>query len=141
MSKQYIQYHKVWKHGNPLLFPRPKAFTSDIPQKQGHAFSAIEERSRVWLIYRDSEESKEYYLAYTFTAVDFELEGEKIILFSEPGKAEVFMPPIALNRKKDSWFAELMSRHGNFGLGFMPLNEDGVCNLEAILASSSTVPR
>lgn len=31
--KQYIQYHKAWERGNPLLFSRPKAFTDDIPQK------------------------------------------------------------------------------------------------------------
>jgi hypothetical protein len=134
--KQYLQYHKAWERGNPLLFSHPKAFTDDIPQKQRHAFDALDTRARVWLIYRESDKSEDYFLAYTFNAKDFELDGGKIVLYGEPGEAEVFIPPVALNRKAHPWFASLLRRHGNFAFGFMPLNDDGIENLEAIRATS-----
>lgn len=87
-------------------------------------------------MYRDSDKSEDYFLAYTFKAVDFELDNGKIILYGEPGKAEIFIPPIALNRRDHPWFASLLKRHGNFAFGFMPLNEDGIHNLEAIRATA-----
>ena len=139
--KQYIQYHKAWERGNPLAFSRPKAFTEDIPSKEGHALSAVENGSRVWLIYRDHPDSKEYFIAYTFKAADFDLDDEKIVVLSKPGEAEVFVPPISLTTKGQPWFAELLKRHGNFAFGFMPLNDDGVAHLEAILASAPIVLR
>jgi hypothetical protein len=139
--KQYIQYHKAWERGNPLAFSRPKAFTDDIQSKQGYALSAVENGSRVWLIYRDSPDSKEYLLAYTFEASDFDLEDEKIIILSHPGEAEVFMPPISLSASSHPWFRELLKRHGNFAFGLMPLNEDGTANLEAIRSTATTVHR
>lgn len=139
--KQYIQYHKAWERGNPLGFTQPKAFTEDIPSKQGHALSAVDNGSRVWLIYRESPDSAEYFLAYTFSAADFDLENDKIIVLSKPGAAQVFMPPVSLNSKTHPWFAELLKRHGNFAFGFMPLNDDGIENLEGIRSTASCVLR
>ena len=139
--KQYIQYHMAWERGNPLAFSRPKAFTEDKPNKEGLALASVENNSRVWLIYRESEDSKDYFVAYTFIATDFDLDDGKIVVFGDAGAAEVFMPPFPLNAKKYPWFAELMKRHGNFAFGFMALNEDGVKNLEAIRASASVVLR
>jgi hypothetical protein len=139
--KQYIQYHKAWERGNPLLFTRPKAFTEDIPQKAGHALTAVEKHSRVWLIYREAVDADEYYVAYTFNAVDFDFDDGKIIVLSEPGKAQVFLPPIVLTHRSNPWFSELLRRHGNFAFGFMPLNEEGVSNLETIRASATSVYR
>ncbi|MGR9100628.1 MAG: hypothetical protein ACU826_08675 [Gammaproteobacteria bacterium] len=139
--KQYIQYHKVWERGNPLSFERPKAFTEDSPSKQSHALSAVENSSRVWLVFRDSPDSKNYFLAYTFKATNFDLEDGKIYVLSNPGEAEVFIPPVPLNTRNQPWFSELLKRHGNFAFGFMPLNEDGVVNLEAIRSTTPTVRR
>lgn len=141
IMKQYIQYHKVWEHGNPLGFAQPKAFTKDIPQKQGYAFSAVGSEARVWLIYRESPSSDKYYLAYTFNAAEFCLDDGKIVVLSAPGKAEVFVPPVALSSRTHPWFAEFLKRHGNFAFGFMPLSEEGISNLEAVRSASAFVLR
>ena len=87
--RHLIQYHKSWELGNPLQAPKPYVFTSNIAAKEGLAMNAWAESERVWLIYRNSPDNKEYFVGYTFKVNDIDDSGDSLTLDGEEGVTTV----------------------------------------------------
>tara|TARA_Y100001963_G_scaffold154551_1_gene243567 strand:- start:590 stop:1012 length:423 start_codon:yes stop_codon:yes gene_type:complete len=121
--KHIVQYHKSWELGNPLKSAKPYAFTTHIPSKESLSLNAGAEGARVWLIYRTDPDSTQYYIAYCFKVTDVDIVGDKIELSGSEHNSTVLNPPIELTKAKQKWFSDFLKKHGNFGLGLLPIDE------------------
>lgn len=121
--KHIVQYHKSWELGNPLKSAKPYAFTTHIPSKETLSLNAGAEGARVWLIYRTAPDSIKYYIAYSFKVTDVDIVDDRIELSGSEKNSTIFNPPIELSRVKQMWFSEFLQKHGNFGLGLLPIDD------------------
>lgn len=135
--KHFVQYHKNWEENcNPLANPKPYVYTTLCDAKESMVLNAWENAERVWLIYRSTPDAKKYFLGYTFKVTDVELKKDHFEMFGDPGKVNVFMPPVNLTEKK--WFSAFLKSQGNFGFGFMSIQEEYIHRFEELLANSNT---
>jgi hypothetical protein len=133
--KHIVQYHKSWEQGNPLKSVKPYAYTTNIASKETIALNAGAAGARVWLIYRTDPNSKLYYVAYTFKVSDVDTIGNKIELTGIENTSTIFNPPIELSKSKQKWFAEFLKKHGNFGLGLIPIDDAFAMYFDNFLSS------